>query len=283
MNQELLTVTMHRRDQAGLTYIYPVLSRRAGGVSIGINLNLNRACNWGCVYCQVDGLTRGKPDPVDVDLLIDELSAFLAQALSGDYLAEHVAEAEFRRLADIAFSGDGEPTTAPEFAEVVRRVVLLMQEFGIKGRLPLRLITNGSMVERKQTRAGLVTLALAGGEVWFKIDRGDAAGIFAVNQTRLAPETVLRRLKLCAEIVPVWGQTCWFARRGKEPDRAAKEHYLAFLQQAAGFIQGIHLYGLAREPRLGEASELSRLSSEALNSWGEEIGKKTGIKVCCSP
>lgn len=33
-----LEVTNHSRDSAGLTYVYPVLSRRAGGVSIGINL-----------------------------------------------------------------------------------------------------------------------------------------------------------------------------------------------------------------------------------------------------
>jgi hypothetical protein len=107
--------------------------------------------------------------------------------------------------------------------------------------------------------------------------------MFAVNRTRLSPQTALRRLKLCAEIVPVWVQTCWFACDGKEPDEAAKEHYLALLKQAAGFIQGIHLYGLAREPRSGEARALSRLSPETMNAWGEEISKKTGIKVCCSP
>jgi len=283
MNQKPLTVTEHRRDQAGLTYIYPVLSRRAGGVSVGINLNLNRACNWSCAYCQVEGLKRGKPEPVQVELLVNELRAFLLYALSGDYLALHVEAAEFRQLADIAFSGDGEPTAAAEFAEVMQRVVSVMREFDLIGRLPLRLITNGSMAERKKTRDSLATLASAGGEVWFKIDRGDAAGIFAVNRTRLTPETALRRLRLCAAIAPVWVQTCWFACNGKEPDRAAKESYLALLQKAAGFIQGIHLYGLARPPRPEEAAGLSRLAPETLVAWGEEISKKTGIKVRCSP
>ena len=47
-----LTVDDHRRDSAGMRYVYPVLSRRARGVSIGINLNPNNACNWRCVYCQ---------------------------------------------------------------------------------------------------------------------------------------------------------------------------------------------------------------------------------------
>ncbi|MCL2076753.1 MAG: radical SAM protein [Betaproteobacteria bacterium] len=278
-----LAITDHSRNQAGLTYVYPVLSRRAGGISVGINLNPNRACNWSCVYCQVEGLRRGKPDPVQIELLADELRGFLLYALSGDYPARHVKEAKLRQLADIAFSGDGEPTCAAEFAEVVERVVAVMQEFDLIGRLPLRLITNGSMAGRKKTREGLATLALAGGEVWFKIDRGDAAGIFAVNQTRLVPETVLRRLKLCAEIAPVWAQTCWFAHNGKEPDRAAKEHYLALIQRAAGFIQGIHLYGLARPPQSPHAAGLSRLPPETLAAWGEEIAAKTGVKVICSP
>ena len=54
-----LTVTDHSRDSAGMTYVYPVVSRRAGGVSVGINLNPNNACNWACVYCQVPDLARG--------------------------------------------------------------------------------------------------------------------------------------------------------------------------------------------------------------------------------
>jgi len=283
MNPETLSTTEHRRDQAGLTYIYPVLSRRAGGVSVGINLNLNRACNWHCVYCQVEGLHRGKPEAIQVALLLDELRGFLRSALSGDYLARHVEEAALRRLADIAFSGDGEPTAADEFVEVATGVVAVMREFDLLGRLPLRLITNGSLVERKRTREGLAVLAAAGGEVWFKIDRGDKAGLFAVNRTRLLPETVLRRLRCCAEHAPTWVQTCWFAHAGEAPDAAAKAHYLALLKQAAGFIQGIHLYGLARAPRQGEAAQLTRLDSHALAAWGAEIHKKTGIKVRCSP
>ena len=54
-----LTVTNHNRNLTGLTYVYPVLSRRAGGLSIGINFNTNNACNWRCIYCQVPELKNG--------------------------------------------------------------------------------------------------------------------------------------------------------------------------------------------------------------------------------
>ncbi|MDX9945398.1 MAG: radical SAM protein, partial [Azonexus sp.] len=39
----MLRTDDHSRDSAGLRYVYPVISRRAGGVSVGINLNPNNA------------------------------------------------------------------------------------------------------------------------------------------------------------------------------------------------------------------------------------------------
>ena len=64
-----LTITDHSRVFNNFTYIYPVVSRRSEGVSLGINLNINNACNWRCVYCQVEGLVRGKPEPINLDKL----------------------------------------------------------------------------------------------------------------------------------------------------------------------------------------------------------------------
>ena len=117
----MLTTDDHRRDSAGLLYVYPVVSRRAGGVSIGINLNPNNACNWACLYCQVENLTRGGPPPIDLDRLESELEGFLGDVLEGDFMQREVPP-EVRRLMDVAFSGNGEPTSAPEFAEAVVRV-----------------------------------------------------------------------------------------------------------------------------------------------------------------
>ena len=87
---QVLNVREHDRDSAGMTYVYPVVSRRAGGVSVGINLNVNNACNWRCIYCQVPQLTRGGPPPVDLDLLRRELEAFLADVLRGAFMATRV-------------------------------------------------------------------------------------------------------------------------------------------------------------------------------------------------
>ena len=98
-----------------MRYVYPVVSRRAGGVSVGINLNPNNACNWRCIYCQVPDLTRGTAPPVDLAVLENELRGFLDELLHGDFMQSRVPEGA-RRINDIALSGNGEPTSGAEFA-----------------------------------------------------------------------------------------------------------------------------------------------------------------------
>ena len=87
---KLLHIGDHSRDIAGLTYVYPVVSRRAGGVSIGINLNPNNACNWRCVYCQVPDLKRGSAPQLDLVKLEAELRTFLHEIVHGDFMQTHV-------------------------------------------------------------------------------------------------------------------------------------------------------------------------------------------------
>lgn len=282
MTNRVLSVVDHRRDSAGLVYVYPVVSRRAGGLSVGINLNVNRACNWACVYCQVEGLTKGGPPPIDLELLERELSGFLQQIIEGDYLAKHVPE-NCRRLADIAFSGDGEPTSVAEFPEVLQVLSRVLDSFGMLGKLPVRLITNGSFMHRAEVQQGLVRLAAMGGEVWFKVDRGDAGGMLAINQSKMSPERVLSNLKQCAKLVPTWVQTCWFAWDGELPGEDAVSAYLELLKQVADGVRGIHLYGLARPSQQPDAVRLGRLSEEEMIVWGRRIEKETGIKVLVSP
>src|SRR5574343_1810541 len=134
----MLTIEDHSRDSAGLLYVYPVVSRRAGGVSIGINLNPNNACNWACVYCQVENLSRGGPPPIDLARLECELVGFLDSALHGDFMTRQVPM-EARRLVDVAFSGNGEPTSAAEFDEAVACVVRVLERYGLKDRKSTRL------------------------------------------------------------------------------------------------------------------------------------------------
>lgn len=278
----MLTTDDHRRDSAGLRYVYPVVSRRAGGVSIGINLNPNNACNWACVYCQVENLTRGGPPPLDLDLLRSELSGFLDDVVHGDFMLRAVPP-EARRLIDIAFSGNGEPTSAPEFAAAVECVGEVLAQKALQPPLKLTLITNGSLVYRPAVQAGLRHLGRLGGEAWFKLDRAEADEIAKINGIPMAPEKALQHLRLCASLLPTWVQTCWFAMDGVPPSASAEAAYIALLRAAAGCVAGVHLYGLARPSLQPAAERLQRLDADVLKAFGHRVEKETGIRVNVSP
>ncbi|RME39066.1 MAG: radical SAM protein, partial [Planctomycetota bacterium] len=122
----------HGRNWRENRYVYPVLSRRSGGLSIGINLNPDKACNFDCVYCQVDRTTPPRVREVDPDALQAELAEMLEAARSGAIFAEpefSSVPAALRRVCDIAFSGDGEPTTCKHFKECVQIAAELKRRF----------------------------------------------------------------------------------------------------------------------------------------------------------
>jgi wyosine [tRNA(Phe)-imidazoG37] synthetase (radical SAM superfamily) len=281
MPRILLKTEDHSRDSAGMRYVYPVISRRAGGVSVGINLNPNNACNWRCIYCQVPDLTRGGPPPIDLALLERELDGFLHQAIAGDFMATRVP-AGSRLLVDVAFSGNGEPTSAREFPAAVEIAARVMAARGLAPELPLRLITNGSLLDRKAVQAGIAQLGRCGGEVWFKFDAGTAAGLARINGTRAQPEVVARRLGCCAQLAPTWVQTCLFLIDGAAPAEAEIRAWLALLAPLAPVLAGVHLYSLARPSQQKEAPRLARMEPEALEVVANRV-RQLGLAVRVSP
>jgi len=281
MKQPVLSISDHSRDSAGMTYVYPVVSRRARGVSIGINLNPNNACNWRCVYCQVPGLVRGKAAAIDLLLLEAELRQMLDDVLRGDFMATRVPAAA-RRLADVAFSGNGEPTSAAEFAAAVELVQRVLEDHGLLDRVKLRLITNGSLLGRQQVQDGIALLGRHRGEVWFKVDAGDAAGTARINSVRQRPDLVVKRLRACAGLCSTWVQTCCFALDGEAPTDPALQAWLQLLAAARDVIAGVHLYGLARPSRQAEAPRLSALPPAWLQALARRV-RKLGLSVSVSP
>jgi len=262
----------HNRDVTGMTYIYPVVSRRAQGVSVGINLNVNNACNWRCIYCQVPNLTRGGPPAIDLAQLKQELNSMMQALLHGDFMQRYVAESD-RRLMDIAFSGNGEPTTCKQFGEVLDIVAEVMQQYDlIQQDVKVRLITNGSQMDKVEVQAWMKKLAQINGEVWFKIDAGNRAGFARINDIQMTPEAHIKRLKTCAALCPTLVQTCMFALDGIAPSEADIADYLALIKQVSTEIKGVHLYSVARPSYQPEAPRLGRLDEAWLNQMAERIG-----------
>jgi wyosine [tRNA(Phe)-imidazoG37] synthetase (radical SAM superfamily) len=277
----MLSIHDHSRDRAGMKYVYPVISRRAGGVSIGINLNVNNACNWACLYCQVPGLKRGGPPPVDLARLESELHDFLRAAVSGDFLDKN-APAGFRRLVDVAFSGNGEPTSARDFPDAVEITGRTLETFGLLDRLKLRVISNGSLMYQLRVQRAIARIGELEGEVWFKIDRGTAGGILRVNGTHTTPDRIRKAVSICSRRAPTWIQTCLFCIDGEPPDAAEFDAYLEFIASIGKEIKGVHLYGLARPSCQPEAKRLSALDAESLSSFARRIAAR-GIRVSANP
>jgi wyosine [tRNA(Phe)-imidazoG37] synthetase (radical SAM superfamily) len=256
-----------------MTYVYPVVSRRAGGVSVGINLNPNNACNWACIYCQVPNLVRGSGPELDLGLLEAELRALLTDIVHGSFMQTQVPEGA-RRLNDLALSGNGEPTSSRQFPDVIDLVGRMKAEFGLMGKVKLVLISNGSLVDRSRVQAGLRTMAAMDGEVWFKVDSATAQGLHSINQTRTSPERVFERLKIVAALCPTWLQTCIFARDGQPPSAAEQGAYLDFVRRIKSAmlpVKGVLLYGLARPSLQPGAGRLSALSADWLEQFAGQI------------
>ena len=275
-----LTVTDHDRDAAQRTYVYPVVSRRAGGVSVGINLNPNNACNWRCIYCQVPNLKRGAAPAINLKQLETELTTMLADILHGGFMQTRVPE-DARRLNDIALSGNGEPTSAKEFADIVQLIGRVIKRFDLLGKIKLVLITNGSLIVRESVQAGLKRMAKLNGEVWYKLDSATREGMSGINNTRQSLKKTAEHLTLAASLCPTWIQTCVFGLDGAPPSETEQQSYVDFLArllQQKVVLRGVLLYGIARESHQAEASRLSPLPPAWLAQFAARI-EQLGLPV----
>ncbi len=278
---DYLTPQDHNRDVTGMRYVYPVVSRRAGGVSVGINLNTNSACNWRCIYCQVPDLKRGSPEPIDLKLLEQELRIFLKQITQDDFMTRYVPEGA-RQLQDVAFSGNGEPTAAPEFSQAVILVEQVLRDFGLLGNIKMRVITNGSQMDKTKVLEAVSHLSGCNGEVWFKLDAGTEAGFERINSIHMRPAAVAKRLRACAGRCDTWVQTCVFALDGAPPAPQEMEAYLGMLKQVADVVKGVLVYGVVRQSYQPEAPRISAVPQAWLDNLVQDI-RALGLQVRVNP
>ncbi len=253
----LAAFASHPRNWRSNRYVYPVCSRRSGGISIGVNLNPDKACNFDCVYCQVD---RTVPSPirrVELGLLGAELGQMLEAAAGGRLLDEpefRDLPEPLRRINDIAFSGDGEPTACPQFAEAVGIADELAVRAGQAG-LPdgspkLVLITNATLFERAAVRAGLERLHARRGEIWGKLEAGSEEYYRRVERTTIPLARVIGNLAWAAARWPIVIQSCFMRLDGQGPGDGEIAAYCDRLDEvrAAGPISLVQVYTVARPP-----------------------------------
>ena len=270
----------HDRNIFDSKYVYPVVSRRAGGLSLGINLNTNNACNWQCIYCEIPNLSRGGPEPIEVELLKDELNFWIDQIINSNFLKENTPPGT--TFADVALSGNGEPTAAPEFLDVLEIIIASLKEHKLVDKIPVRLITNGSFISKKKECLNIFNQYH--GEVWFKIDAADEDSIKLINQVNLNPNSMINNLKKCAEACQTVIQTCLLKINHQVPTNDFLKNYSKLIKPYERLIKKIDLYSLAR-PSLQNNQDITieRLSLDELNNIKNILQKQLTIKIDVFP
>lgn len=245
--------TVHPRNFRENRYVYPVLSRRSRGISVGINLNPDKICNFDCVYCQVDRKTPAVVTEVDPELLLAELEVLLKFIRSGEIYTDQDFKntpADRRRLNDIAFSGDGEPTSYPGFLDLVTAVADLKKELKLDP-VKIVLITNATLLHRPQVVSALTVLDQNNGEIWAKLEAGTEEYYRAVERTKVPLAQVLQNITTAAKARPIVIQSLFMRILDVPPPVKEISGYCQHLQDiitAGGKIQHVQVYTVARAP-----------------------------------
>jgi wyosine [tRNA(Phe)-imidazoG37] synthetase (radical SAM superfamily) len=291
--------TQHERSFEANRFVYPVLSRRSRGLSIGVNLNPDKVCNFDCIYCQVDRTRQSETRFVEIDALLAELGGVLDFVTSGAiYETEKFRETPpaLRRLNDIAFSGDGEPTTYKNFdeiiaacAEVKRRAELRIADFGLRneeGQSAIRnpqseikmvLITNASMFHRPHVERGLATLDANNGEIWAKLEAGTEEFFKLVDRTPIPFRQILDNIAAAARVRPLVIQSLFMRVAGEPPSAAELSAFCDRLNEIAaegGRLKLVQVYTVARRPAEDFVAPLSDSEVDAIVSL---VGARTGL------
>ena len=255
---------LHERRWREFSYVYPVISRRAKGLSVGVNLSPSAACNFDCVYCQVDRTSKRTATKVDIAVLERELRHVVGNYTSLFEEPEfRQVPQEFRRLNDIAFSGDGEPTASPVFPEAAR-IAANVREQCHAAEARIVVITNGCFLTRPAVAEALEFLDGHNGQLWVKLDAGTEEYYRRINRPSHALQHVLDNILAAARQRPIVIQSLFLRIDGNPPPPAEIAAYLERLRwviQEGGHVALVQLYTVARRP--AEAN-VSALSSEEL-------------------
>ena len=271
----------HPRDWRENAYVYPVISRRSGGLSIGINLNPDTACNFDCVYCQVDRTGTPRVGEVDVGRLGGELSQMIADVQSGALFEDPAftdVAVERRRIRDFAFSGDGEPTTCKHFRESVELVARLRHEAALD-HAKIVLITDACYLTKPDVVVALAILDQNNGEIWAKLDAGTEAYYQRVNRPNHPLRHVIENIIAAARARPIVIQSLFMRLHGQEPVRAELTAFCDRLNEitmAGGRIDYVQVYTVARRPA---ESYVTALTDAEVDRIRDLVHERTSLRA----
>ena len=257
-----------------------MISRRSRGLSIGINLNPDKACNFDCAYCQVDRTVAPTVRRVELDVLREELEALVQEAQSGALFTDpafaRVPE-HLRRVEDIAFSGDGEPTASKHFPAAVELAAQIKQDAGLM-HTKIVLITNACFLQEPRVVTALEIMDRNQGQIWAKLDAGTEAYFRRVNRAKHASlPQVVANISAAACVRPIVIQSLFMKLHGDPPPEAEITAYcdrLNEIQQVGGQISYVQVYTVARVPA---ESFVEALEDAEVDALAQRIHTVTGL------
>jgi wyosine [tRNA(Phe)-imidazoG37] synthetase (radical SAM superfamily) len=274
--------TDHARLFEHNRFVYPVLSRRSGGISIGVNLNPDKVCNFDCIYCQVDRRSQSETRFVETSALIDELRETLDLVVSGriyDTPKFRDVPPNLRRLNDIAFSGDGEPTTYKNFDEIIEQCAATKRETELRIKksqppapspqppIKLVLISNATMFHRPHVQRGLAILDENNGEIWAKLEAGTDEYYHLIERTPIPFRQILDNITSAARVRPLVIQSLFMRVAGEPPTQPELEAFCDRLNEitaAGGQLKLVQIYTVARRPAESYVTPLTDAEVDAV-------------------
>lgn len=270
----------HPRDFLDNRFVYTVVSSRARGLSVGINMNPDKWCNFDCPYCEVQRNETFRKQHLDVDVMAAELKKTLA-FVHGGRLREHPwyhsLPNEMLRLRHVTLSGDGEPTFAPNFVEAVQTAIHVRAMGGFPF-FKLVLITNATGLDQPQVLQGLEHFHRSD-EIWAKLDGGTQAYLKKVNRTDVPLEKILSNILSLAKKRPLIIQSLFPSINGQEPPVEEIEQYALRLKELKAQEAQISLVQIYSATRPTPDSNCGHLSLKTLSRIAQVVRSVAGLKA----
>lgn len=271
----------HERRWADNLFVYAVVSRRSHGVSVGINLNPGKECNFDCLYCQVDRTVPPRVRKVDLERLARELDAVLEAAADGslyDAAPFTAVSPDQRVVRDIAFSGDGEPTAYPRFKEAVEIAAAARARYRLD-QAKIVLITDAAYLSKPAVREALEVLDANNGEIWAKLDAGTEEYFQLIDRPNVSLQRALENILDAARSREVVIQSLFMRVHDRPiPDEEVDAYCarLNWLLSEGGAIKNVQLYTIARTPA---EPVVSPLSDEDLDRIADRVRARVPVEV----
>jgi wyosine [tRNA(Phe)-imidazoG37] synthetase (radical SAM superfamily) len=261
-------------------FVYVVISPRAGGLSVGINMSPDKRCEFDCAYCEINRKEPGTESVLRMDVMTGELTQTLDLIHQGrlrEWSTYRNIPDELLQLRHVALSGDGEPTLSPHFVEVIQAIIHI-RALGHFPFFKAVLITNGIGLDTAEVKNGLGFLTKQD-EVWAKLDAGTQAWMDKVNRGQVSLEKVLSNILNLAKQRPVIIQSLFPMLNGVEPPDEEILQYaqrLKDLREAGAQISLIQIYSATR-PTLH--SEYGHLPLRSLSRIAHTVRQISGLRA----